>query len=235
MSICQKVKSSLWDSYLKKKVHYFKTWMLCMLSCQKMNLAHLYIKRAGCIEASSLHQLLQASFACLPLQLTATLPPKSCPLMTWGFKTWTALSGRRACLRAPLCCTALSRRPSPEEFRLHCSSPLEQKPAGRSALALRLHQFVFALKPGSDAGVTVLARFPLTDIELEIKTRDIPKIRNSFSDTFRSGQWQCSCAPPVGWIYFRRFPLANETSANGESVVIDSEAHLHICRPVITC
>lgn len=59
--------------------------------------------------------------------------------------------------------------------------------AMRSALAPRLHQSVFTVTPGSHAGVTVLARIHLTNLELEIKTRDIPKIRNSFRDTFRSG------------------------------------------------
>lgn len=60
--------------------------------------------------------------------------------------------------------------------------------AMRSALAPRLHQStVFTVTPGSHAGVTVLARIHLTNLELEIKTRGIPKIRNSFRDTFRSG------------------------------------------------
>lgn len=59
-------------------------------------------------------------------------PPKKLPTYYLRLKTWTALRGRRVCLRAALCCTALSRRPSPEESGLLCFSPLERKQEERS-------------------------------------------------------------------------------------------------------
>lgn len=165
--------------------------MLCMLSCLEMNLPDLYIKRAGCIETSSFHQLLQASVACLHFtvklpRFTVILPPKSCPLVMWGLKCGRHSVGEECvCVlrsAAVLYLAALHQRNLPPLFFT----------IGTEARGALLHWGSTSLYSQWHQDLTQVwrcfARIHLTNLELQTKIRDIPKIINSFRDTFRSGR-----------------------------------------------